>query len=101
MATLCPKCKKENVKKNDNSVYCAGYKPKKNEDGSWSNEGSCDFRVSLSNKVWKTKLTPADVKKLIDGETLTNKKGDKMILDLTNQFFTKITFAPKVEDEDL
>lgn len=100
MATICPKCKKENMKKGDSMVYCAGYKPKKVGD-IWNNEGSCDFRINFSNKVWGQAVTPAEIKGLIEGKTINNKKGDSMVMDLTNQYFTKITFAEKEEDEDL
>lgn len=101
MATMCPKCEKESLKKGENMVYCAGYKPKKKDDGKWINEGTCDFHIGFSNKVWGGSLTPEDIKKMVDGETLKNKKGDKMSLDLGSEFFTKIEFAPKVEDADL
>jgi len=100
MATVCPKCKKGTLKKGEKMVYCSGYKPKK-EGNAWKNEGTCGFRIMYSNKVWGSALSPVDIKKMVDGETLTNQKGDKMILDLTTDYFTKIEFAPKTEDEDL
>ena len=100
MATLCPKCKKQNLKKGEKMVYCAEYKPKKVGE-TWTNEGECDFRINFSNKVWGSTLSAGDIKTLVDGKILTNKKGDKMSLDMGSEYFTKIEFAPKTEDEDL
>jgi len=100
MATICPKCKKENLKKGEKMVYCAEYKPKKENDV-WKNDGNCDFRINFANKVWGSPLSAGDIKSLVEGKTLTNKKGDKMVLDMDSEYFTKIEFAPKVEDEDL
>jgi len=100
MATLCPVCKKQNLKKGEKMVYCAEYKPKKIGE-TWKNEGECNFRINFSNKVWGNTLSPVDIKSLVEGSTLTNKKGDKMTLDLKSEYFTNIEFAPKVEDEDL
>jgi len=97
MATLCPKCKTGTLKKGEKMVYCGDYKPKKSETGVWTNEGTCDFHINLTNKIWGA-ISPEDIKSLVEGKTLTNKKGDKMTLDLTNDFFTKIE---KVEDADL
>jgi len=100
MATKCPKCGKGTLKKGEKMVYCSEYKPKK-EGNTWTNEGSCDFRIMYSNKAWGTALTPSDIKKLVSGEALRNRRGDVMTLDLQTSFFTKIEFAPKTEDEDL
>ncbi len=97
MATMCPKCKNGTLKKGDKMVYCSNYKPTKKGD-SWVNEGSCDFKIMYKNKLWGEDLTPADIKKLVDGGELVNKRGDKMKLDLGNEYFTVIE---KVEDEDL
>lgn len=97
MATICPKCGKGTLKKGDKMVYCSNYKPTKKGD-SWINEGSCDFKIMYQNKIWGADLTPGDIKKLIEGGELTNKRGDKMKLDLNNSYFTTIE---KVEDEDL
>jgi hypothetical protein len=100
MATVCPKCKTGTLKKGEKMVYCSEYKPKK-DGNEWKNEGTCDFRIMYKNKAWGSDLAPGDIKKLVDGGTLENKKGDKMTLDLDNEFFTRIEFAPKPEDEDL
>jgi len=100
MATTCPKCGKGTLKKGEKMVYCSEYKPKK-DGNEWRNEGTCDFRIMYANKAWGSALSPGDIKKLVSGETLTNTRGDKMTLDLENEFFTKIEFAPKPEDEDL
>ena len=101
MATECPKCKKGILKKGDKMVYCSENKPKKKDDGSWGNEGTCDFRITYTNKVFGKTLTAGDIKKLVDGGILKNSKGDTMTLDLESEYYTKIEFAPKVEDEEL
>lgn len=98
MATMCPKCKKEALKKGEKMVYCGGYKPEKvgNE---WKNTGSCDFRILLDQKkVFGKTLEAKDIKTVVEGGTLVN-GGRKLNLDLTNgDYFVKIT---KDEDEDL
>lgn len=100
MAITCPKCGKGTLKKGEKMVYCSEYKPKK-KGNEWVNEGTCEFRIMFKNSAWGKDLTPGDVKKLVEGETLTNAKGDKMILDPDSPYFTKIEFAPRPEDEDL
>ena len=98
MATMCPKCGKGTLKKGEKMVYCSEYKPIK-KGNEWVNEGSCEFRIMYKNVVWGEDLTPGDIKKMVEGGELTNKRGDKMKLDLSNSnYFTKIK---KVEDEDL
>ena len=93
----CPVCQGK-LKKTDAMVFCENYKPIKNQDGSWSNDGSCEFRITFSNKVFGT-LKTDDIKKMLAGEKVKNKKGDTIELDLNSQYFTKITFAKKeVED---
>jgi len=95
----CPICEKK-LKKVDTMVFCENYKPKKLESGEWKNEGTCEFRVLFKNKLWGT-MTPENVKTLLNGESVENKKHDKISLDVKNApFFTKVEFAPKVEPED-
>ena len=97
MATKCPKCGNGTLKmKAEKMVYCSEYKPAKKGE-KWINEGTCDFKIPLKNKIWGEDLTGADIKKLLNNETITNKRGDTMILDLTSEYFTKIE---KKEDED-
>ena len=103
MATQCPKCKSANLKlKKEKMVYCENYKPRKDENGTWINEGSCDFRILLETKMYK--IEPAEVKKLIEsGEIeIKTKKGDKakLILDLDNEYNCRLEFE-KEEDEYL
>lgn len=100
MATICPKCKKGTLKKGEKMVYCSEYKPKK-QGNDFINEGTCDFHISFKNGAWGKAITPAEIKQIVEGKTVTNQKGDTLELDLTSKFFTKITFAPKTEDEDL
>lgn len=98
MATMCPKCQKEALKKGDKMVYCAEYKPKKVGE-EWTNEGACDFRIMYSQtKSFGREITPVEIKQIVEGSTLTN-GAKKISLDLTNKdFFVKID---KEEDEDL
>jgi len=100
MATICPKCNKGTLKKGEKMVYCSEYKPKKDEAGKWINEGTCDFKIHFANKVFGS-IDAKQIKELVEGKTIHNKKGDSMSLDLESEYFTKIEFAPKVEDEDL
>jgi len=66
------------------------------------NDG-CDFHIFFDQKkIFGEKIDAKQVKALIDGQTLESKKGNKLTLDLENKdFFTKIEFAEKEEDEDL
>jgi len=98
MAMTCPKCGKGTLKKGEKMVYCTEYKPHKNENGEWVNEGTCEFRIMYKNKVWGEDLTSADIKELVQGNVIVNARGDTMKLDLDSEFFTKIE---KKEDEDL
>ena len=101
MATLCPLCKKSNLKKRgDVMVLCEGYKPKKEDSGEWTNEGDCEFHIGFKNKVFGS-INASQVKDMVEGKTISNSKGDKMVLDLESNFYTSITFAEKKEDEDL
>ncbi len=94
----CPKCNAK-LKKVEAMVFCENYKPIKNDKGEWINEGSCDFRIMFKNKIFGT-LSPDDVRKMLAGEFVENKKGDKIFLDMSSPFFTRIEFAPKEEPED-
>ncbi len=101
MATTCPLCQKGTLKKAEKFVYCSERKVKK--EGNKFKDIGCEFKIAFNQtKVFGDELKPADIKKLVDGETLTSSKGHTMTLDLENKdFFTKITFAEKEEDEDL
>lgn len=97
---LCPICKTGTLKKGETQVYCENYKPKKDANGAWINEGSCDFRIIYKNKIFG-EITSAQVKELVEGKSVKNKKSDLLSLDLDNPHFTKITFAEKKPDDDL
>lgn len=99
MATICPVCNTGTLKKGEKMVYCSDYKPKKVGDN-WINEGSCGFKIHYANKAFGN-IDAKQIKLMIEGKTIHNKKGDSMVLDLESEYFTKIEFAPKVEDEDL
>jgi hypothetical protein len=100
MAVQCPKCKNGNLKINEKMVYCENYKPKKNEQGEWINEGTCDFRILLHNKIWGN-ISRDEIKELVSkGEVISKNGKMKMILDLENPYFTRIEFIEK-EDEYL
>ena len=93
----CPICKSK-LKKVESMVFCENYKPAKDENGTWKNDGTCEFRITFANKVFGT-LKTDDIKKMLNGEKVKNKKGDTIELDTNSQYFTKITFAKKkVED---
>jgi len=94
----CPICKAK-LKKVDTMVFCENYKPTKTQSGEWINEGSCEFRITFNNKVFG-KLTPQNIKDMLEQKKVKNKKGDTIELDTSSQYFTKITFAPKQEAED-
>lgn len=100
MATVCPLCKKGTLKKGEKMVYCTGYQPQK--DGKeWFNSGECDFHIPYNQKAFGRVLSNNDMKKLIDGESIRNAKGDVLTLDLSVKgFYTKIDFAERPEDED-
>lgn len=101
MATVCPLCKKGTLKKGDKMVYCDEYKPKK-EGKDWINNGECEFHIPYNQKAFGRTLTANDIKKLVEGGTLKNAKGDTLELDIENtEFFTRITFAQRPEDKDL
>ena len=101
MATKCPICQKGTLKKAEKFVYCSERKVEKV--GNDFRDIGCTFKIIFDQKkIFGSVLSPGDVKKLIDGETLTSPKGHTMVLDCENKdFFTKITFAEKQEDEDL
>jgi len=100
MATRCPVCENGNLKKTESMVKCSNRKTEK-VDGGFKEVGSCDFRINFNQKkVFGQDLTPADIKKMVDGENIFSKKGHKMFLDLKNKdFFTKIEFAKEVEED--
>lgn len=109
MATKCPICEKEDVKViRDNKtgevikVQCKSYNVVRNGD-EYENVGDCNFVLWLKQeKSFGKNLTTDEVKKLIAGETIKNKAGDKMVLDKTGgdtgRYFTRIERA---EAEDL
>lgn len=97
MATMCPKCGKGTIKKNDNTVYCSEYKPEKSGND-WVNKGTCEFRTSFSQKIFGKTLKIEEMKDLISGKILVNGQ-KKLKLDLANEkYFTENL---KDEDEDL
>lgn len=100
MARQCPVCGKGTLKAGEKMVYCEDYKPKK-DGNDWINEGSCDFHIGYKNPAWGNPLTSKDVIALLEGKMLTNKKGDKMTLDLDSEFYTHIEFKEKKPDRDL
>ncbi len=95
----CPICDGK-LKKVEAMVFCENYKPVKKDDGTWKNDGTCEFRIMFKNKIFGT-LSADDIKKMLSGGYAQNKKGDKIFLDKENKtFFTRIEFAPKEEPED-
>ena len=95
----CPLCKTGTLKKKIGvMIYCDGYQPQK-EGNDWFNAGTCDFHVAFNQqKTLGRVLDDNEIRSLIEGKPLRNKKGDTLELDLTNtKFFTKMTYA---EDKD-
>jgi len=101
MAIQCPVCQKGTIKRGEKFAYCSERKTEKR--GNDFIDIGCPFKIYFDQtKVFGEKLTPADIKKLLNGETIVSRKGHKMTLDLENKsYFTKIEFAEKKEDEDL
>lgn len=100
MATMCPECGKGKLKKGEKMAYCSERITKK-VNGKFVNEG-CNFSINFKQDVFGKNLEVADIKDLIAGKTITSSLNHKMSLDLANKdFFTKIEFAQKEEDEDL
>lgn len=102
MAVQCPKCGKGSLKvKKQKMVYCENYKPTK-DNGTWVNQGSCDFRILLDTKMYK--IDAKQVKELIEkGEIEINtktKEKAKLILDLENEYNCRLVFE-RQEDEYL
>lgn len=97
----CPICENGTLKKGEKLVYCSERKLEKV--GTQLVDKGCKFKVIFDQKkVFGSVITPIDVKNLVAGQTLISSKNHKMVLDLANKdFFTKITFAEKIEDEDL
>lgn len=98
MAT-CPKCKTGTLKVGEKMVRCSNYEAEKDAHGDWHNKGTCDFRLPFENKLFG-KMTKEDIKALIEGKTIKNKKGDSATLDLESQYLVKIDFH-KFEETDL
>ena len=98
---VCPLCGKGTIKnRKDKMVCCDGYKPQK-EGSEWFNTGECDFHIPYNQKAFGKQLTKNEMNMLLNGQVLKNKKGDTLTLDLENpDFFTKIDFAPRPEDND-
>lgn len=103
MASKCPVCGKGIKLKRDGNgdpsfVYCTENKPEKRGDN-WVNTGSCDFRLFFNQKkIFNTTLSDKDMKKLLEGGSVVNAKGDVMEIDVNNkEHFTKFDFK---EDEE-
>lgn len=96
----CPICNKGTVKKGESMVYCSERVVEKVASG-FVDKG-CTFKIYYDQKkVFGEVLNPSDIKTMLEGGTITSKKGHKMTLDTDNKdFFTHIEFAQK-DDEDL
>ncbi len=101
MATICPLCGKGTLKVGEKMVYCSE-RIIKRDGKDFFNDGECDFHIGFKQKIFGRDLTPKDIKALVEGKTIKNKKGDVLRLDLENtEFFTSIDFAERPEDKDL
>ena len=101
MAIKCPICGNGTIKKGDKLVYCSERKAEKR--GNTFVDIGCKFKIVLDQKkVFGDVLSVSSIKDLLAEKTIISTKGHKMTLDLSNSdFYTKIEFAEKKEDEDL
>jgi hypothetical protein len=93
---ICPLCGTGYLQARETQVFCSFYKIDKIND-EYVNTGSCDFHIILKKaKFFGRDITAKEVVDLIEKDKpIVNQKGDKLILDLTNENFLKIEYAPK------
>lgn len=98
MATNCPACKENTLEIREYGVCCKQYLPKKSGK-EYYNSGTCNFRINFEQKAFDKKLTANDIRTLIEGGEIKNKKGDvmKMIQDPSSNddYFTDIEWKTK------
>lgn len=106
---MCPICgkhplkvgvKANDAKKTPNRVYCEGYKF---DPASGGNIGECDFTFWLGDSKkgsFGKDLSPADAKKLFNGETIISPLKHKMTFDkdAPTKGYKKIEWAEKIPD---
>jgi hypothetical protein len=93
---LCPLCGTGYLRATDTQVFCSNQKIQKEGD-EFINVGTCDFHIILKkSKFFGRDITSKEVVDLIENDKpIVNKKGDKLFLDLENENFLKIEYAPK------
>lgn len=96
---ICPKCNKGTLKAGEKLVRCDCCVMEKLPSGEWINKGSCDFRIPYEYPNFG-KLSKEDIRALVSGQSVKNKRGDTATLDLQGEYLLKIDFF-KFEEEDL
>ena len=98
----CPKCQSqimlvENIETGANNlVKCANQKTEK-KGNDFIEVGTCDFKISFKTKMHD--LSVQDMQNLLNGQEVVIKDNNKMVLDLNEKYFTKITFTEKFKEE--
>ena len=97
--TTCPICGKGILKRAEDRIYCSENKPEK-VGKEWINNGTCDFVIFRKQKLFGRELMDSDLKKLLAGGSLKDKKGNLLQFDKESPYFLHITFAEKPEDKN-
>lgn len=84
---LCPLCKKNYIVESTNVFRCESNKYEKGK------QSGCKFMFMKNQKLIDAKFALTQFKRVLTGEVLTGRNGNKISLDLTSDFFTKIEFV--------
>lgn len=92
---ICPLCNKGTLKVGDSNVYCS----EKSYNSITKQNNGCDFHIFYDQKKgFGEVLDPKSIKAIVEGQTLTSKRGRTIVLDLKEKHYVKTT---KPEDGDL
>ena len=83
----CPLCGGEIIEK-DKLFVCENQEWNKDTK---QNEG-CPFSIWKKSKVFDKEITKDMLEKLLEGKEITDSKGNKMVLDTDEKYFTKVIF---------
>ena len=98
----CPKCGSSlslavnNETKKPTYVRCSKQKTEKNG-ASFNEVGECDFKIQFNTKMYS--IDKNQMKELLSGKQVQIKDNNKLSLDLTSKYFTKIEFGEKYSEE--
>lgn len=95
--SVCPVCKTKGIQAREKFVCCESYKVVK-EGKEYVNMG-CPFHIFYEQDFFQKgfKLKPQDIKAMIDeGKEFINRDGDKLMLDLAENHYTRIERKEKV-----